>query len=203
MNAKDEQFRSIYKTYMPMLRVIARDKGIPNDEIDDLVQDTFASYYSHYPLDWLDYQIKATLVKTMKNRCIDYFRRQDTRPVTYWDPAMFQDNLLSENMRLGRDNLSIFLERQECKEVFEALKTMKEDWLQVLWLYSIEERPMDEVSEILGISVDACRARLSRGRKYLRKCLRPEAPETYRPTRKSGTSSLGNMANSREIPGST
>ncbi len=36
MNAKDEQFRSIYKTYMPMLRVIARDKGIPNDEIQPL-----------------------------------------------------------------------------------------------------------------------------------------------------------------------
>lgn len=203
MNSKEERFRSIYKKYMPMLRVIARNKRIPNDEIDDLIQDTFASYYSHYPLDWSDYQIKATLVRIMKNRCIDFFRRQESRPVSYWDPATLQANLLASNSCFYRDNLSIYLEHQECEDVLKALKTMKADWAKVFWLYSIEERPMDEISKILGISVDACRARLSRGRKYLRKYLHPEAPEKYRPTRKDGTSSLTNMVDTQEIPDGT
>ena len=51
MNSKEEQFLAIYETYMPLLRIIARKKMIPPDEIDDLIQESFAAYYSHYPMD--------------------------------------------------------------------------------------------------------------------------------------------------------
>ena len=47
MDSEDKLFRDIYNTYMPWLRMIATNKKIPLDEIDDLIQDTFAAYYSH------------------------------------------------------------------------------------------------------------------------------------------------------------
>ena len=150
MSTKDEQFRAIYMHYMPLMRIIARKKKIPEAEIDDLVQETFVAYYSHYPLDWTDPQIKAALAKIMRNRCIDYFRKRDNWLLTYYDPVSIQERLFSEEERFGRDNLSVYLEHQECEEVLNALGCMKKDWAQVFLLYMIEGRPMTEVSEKLG-----------------------------------------------------
>lgn len=195
---KEERFHSIYKSYAPMLRIIAKSKGIPVDEIEDLVQDTFASYYSHYPLEWEEKQIKAALIRIMKNLCVDYYRRRDARPVVYCDPVSIEENAISAGRQFARDNLSILLERQEYDEVVEVLRGMKEDWAKVFVLYVIEGRPMDEVSRMLGISSDACRARLSRGRKYLRECMFSDSPEEYRAAKKSKPSSLAGSP--RELP---
>ena len=39
MESQEDRFRSIYNYYMPLLRWIAKHRGIPYDEIDDLVQE--------------------------------------------------------------------------------------------------------------------------------------------------------------------
>lgn len=191
MNAKDELFHGIYTKYVQLMRIIARKREIPEADIEDLVQETFVAYYSHYPLDWSECQIKAALVKIMRNRCIDYFRKQEKWMLTYCDPASIQEKMLFDEKQIGRDSLSMFLERQELKEVLNALRYMKEDWAEVFLLYIIEGRSMEEVSEIMGLSADACRARLSRGRKYLRRYLCPEEPEKYRPSVRRKTSPEG------------
>ena len=186
--SEEEQFGAFFKRYMPLVRIVAKNKDIPVDEIDDFVQDTFAAYFFHYPIDWPEGQVKATLSKIVRNLCVDYYRKQEARPVTYYDPATIQELICWRSQKYGRDNLSIFLEHQELEEVIHALSEMREDWVQVIMLNIIEGRPMSEVSEILDISSDACRARLSRGRKHLRKVLSPEEPEKYRPCGRSKAS---------------
>lgn len=198
MSNEEERFRVIYKTYMPLVRIIARDKAIPIDEIDDFVQDTFAAYYSHYPLDWPERQMKAALITIVKHLCVDYYRKQETHLVTYCDPVTIQEAFSIYDQKFVRDNLSVYLEHQEYEEVLKAMKSMRPDWLEVFLLYIMEGRTMAEVSAILGISIDACRARLSRGRKYLRKNLCPEDPEKYRPTGRSKTSPLDDVPESEE-----
>ena len=93
MNAKDERFRAIYTKYVQLLRIIARKRNIPEADIEDLVQETFTAYYSHYPLDWSECQIKAVLTKIMRNRCVDYFRKQDKWLLTYCDPVEIQERM--------------------------------------------------------------------------------------------------------------
>lgn len=203
MNSKEDQFRVVYTAHVSLMRFIAKNKGIPTDEIEDLVQETFTAYYSHYPVDWPECKVKATLMKIMKNRCVDYYRSQGSHPVTYYDPTLIQDASLINERKFGRDSLSILLEQQEYEAVMEALKSMRKEWLVVFVLHVIEGRPMTEVSEILGIRADTCRARLARGRKHLRKCLCPEAPEKYRPTGRNRTSSLRNMGKTKELPEGT
>jgi len=51
---------------------------------------------------------------------------------------------------------------------------MSKDLQEAAILHLIEGRPQKEVCEILGISSDACRARISRARKFLRRELRKE-----------------------------
>lgn len=51
---------------------------------------------------------------------------------------------------------------------------MSKDLQEAAILHLIEGRPQKEVCEILGISGDACRARISRARKFLRRELKKD-----------------------------
>ena len=72
------------------------------------------------------------------------------------------------NLRVPKDSLSIVLEQENHQQVWETMKSMRSDWLEVFMLYFVHDVPIRKVSEMLGISVDACRTRISRGRKFLK-----------------------------------
>lgn len=164
----DEMFCSIYARYKHMLGVLARRYGVPHDDVEDIVQDTFLAYYGHYPLTWEDYKMRAMLCRILKNRCVDYLRRRDSHPSTSWDPVKMQTKGEFLDALTGKDALTVLVEREEFREVMDIIGSMKEDWSQVFDLHVIEGRPMEEVSKLLGTTDAACRTRLTRGRKYLK-----------------------------------
>lgn len=171
MDSENERFRSIYLKCMPLLRVIAKRRGIPYDEIDDIVQDTFFSFYRHYA-EFLptmtDDEVKKILTVILRNRCIDYLRRRSTHPVDYLDPSVIREQRFDP---VRDDVLRILMEDREYSDVMKALKEMRSDWAEIFILLAIEDRSVEEVSKRLGISKQACRTRLSRARKCLRKKL--------------------------------
>ena len=72
IKSQDERFYSIHSRYYPLLRTIAQRRGIPYDEIDDVLQDAFLAFYEHYPLTWPDSKIRATLppeIRTVSPFC--------------------------------------------------------------------------------------------------------------------------------------
>ena len=69
-------FNSIYVEYAPVLRVLAVRSGLPYGEVDDIVQETFLSYFTHYPVDWDSGKMKGMLARILKNKCIDYSRKK-------------------------------------------------------------------------------------------------------------------------------
>lgn len=172
MDSEDDLFGSIYARFMPMLRILAKRYGVPHDETEDIVQETFIAFYSHYPVTWEDYKIKAMLCRILKNRCVDYLRRRDTHPTTCWDPVKMEMEGERRSSLICKDALTILLEQQGYQEVLNLLESMKPDWAQVFFLYVIQGRPIEEVSKILGTTDAACRTRLTRGRKYLREKLK-------------------------------
>ena len=46
----DELLQSLYDVYQEPLRILARSYGIPDKDVDDIVQETFISYFEHYSL---------------------------------------------------------------------------------------------------------------------------------------------------------
>lgn len=168
MENPDEKFRAIYDRYMPLLRLIASRKFIPYDEIDDMVQETFTSFYAHYPLTWPEYKIRAALARIMRNLCTDYLRRCRTHPITYMDSSTLIAESRLPGLPAAKNPLDIVLENQQFQDILSIFKTMKHDWAIVFLLYLIQGRSMSEVSRMLGISEAACRMRLMRARNYLK-----------------------------------
>jgi len=167
MMSSEEMFNSIYKRFMPLVRVIARKYRISPADVDDVIQEVFISFYRAYPLDLPEKEICRLLAEITNNRCIDYLRKLKTHPEQSYDPVILQEELQSKDY-YHNDGLAVLIEKQKHAEIAATMKSMKKEWVEVFCLKVIEDRSFAEVSEILGISNAACRKRLQRGREHLR-----------------------------------
>lgn len=174
MNKQNELFRKIHTQNYSLLHMLARKKGIPLDDVEDMIQEVFLSYYEHYPLTWEGTQIRFMLAKILQNRCMDYWRISEKRELLCIDSEEPGEAASRIMLITEEDNLTILVKREEIRETLHALDTMKPEWAEVIRLRILEDRPMTEVSEMLGISDNLVRTRLTRGRRYLREMLGKE-----------------------------
>ena len=70
---------------------------------------------------------------------------------------------------IRKDVLDQVAEEDEVNYITKYLQDMKPEWRDVAILHFVEERPISEVSQILGIKEASCRMRLTRLRRYLKK----------------------------------
>lgn len=181
MNSDNEQLScSIYLRYVSALHIMAGSMRVPVDDREDLIQETFAKYFAKYSKelpDWSDAQIKGALIKIFKNCYVDYLRKLSSRPVTYVDLVQIESGEVSADHLVGNDPQNMILEEQEHRDVMEALDKMKPEWSEIIKKLVIEDRPVEEVSEELGISKEACRTRLCRAREKLRTIMNRDGPD--------------------------
>ena len=164
----NQKLRTMYEEYQPILRTIAKNQGVAVDDIDDVIQETFISYYLKYPLDWNEKQKKAMLVRILKNKSIDLFRKRSHYDVVSMDAEDPFDETKIVPINRTKDVLDCIAEDETKAEIKKEIDKMKQDWRDVITLCLIEDRPVEEVSAILEISEPALRMRISRIRKYLR-----------------------------------
>lgn len=168
----NELLQSMYEEHQAALRVLARAYGVPDKDVDDVVQETFIAYFEHYSLEWTPNRKRAMLVRILKNRCMDYHRLQKNRSTVSLNSSEYLEDLAARAS--GEDAVEAVLEHETYEMVKTAISKMSKDLQDAAILHLIEGRPQKEVSEILGISIDACRARISRAKKFLREKLGPE-----------------------------
>lgn len=163
---KREQLQALYEAYLVPLKKLAVRRGIGFDDIEDLVHDTILSFFEKYPLDWTDKQKKAMLTRIMHNKWVDNYRKQSH----YTDASVdeIEGNYLVMKKLMDKDVLFHVMNNETYREIWKLIDEMKKDWRDVIILYTIEERPITEVCEILGISEAVCRSRVSRARKDLK-----------------------------------
>lgn len=174
MNKQNELFREIHTQNYPLLRMLAKRKGIPQDDVEDMIQEVFLSYYEHYPLTWERTQIRVMLATILRNRCADYWRISEKREILCIDSEESEKEMPGITLITEDDNLTVLVKREEIREILRALETMKPEWAEVIRLHILEDRTTTEVGEMLGISDNLVRTRLTRGRKYLRELLKKE-----------------------------
>lgn len=119
-------------------------------DAQDAVQDTFCRYLGHAGKFRNEEHEKAWLIKVAQNRCRDMRRFQ---------------------MRHSQAELTEITgsyEDPEYSDVLEELISLPMSVKAAVYLHYIEGYKTTEVSEILGISANAVKKRLQRGREMLR-----------------------------------
>lgn len=170
MESLDERFHYIYNYYYPLLYSIARNKGVPTADRQDVIQDAILKFfrYSGKKISAMGKDDVRLLMSTIVHNCsVDYKRREERRLLSQ-SYSLDTINTIRNREASHTDILREIIIREEYEEVLAILKGMKKAWRDVMVLYLIEERPMKEVCQILNIKEDACRMRLMRARAYIR-----------------------------------
>lgn len=142
--------------YSPMLYKICVVMLGNEQDAQDAVQDTICRYLE-YNKEFRDGDHeKAWLIKVAQNRCRDMRRFQLRHP------------------QVTIDEITASYENPEYSHVLAELIQLPLPVKAAVYLHYVEGYKTAEVSEILGISVNAVKKRLQRGRKLLRLRLEEE-----------------------------
>lgn len=167
----DDLLRELYEGYQGALRYVAYNSGIPHEELDDIVQDTFFAFirsYSDKMEEWNDTQRKGMLMRILKNRCVDYYRSKKRYVSVSIDTGNFGEEFQVPDQFVDKDVLDYVTDREDLRIIKKCIQEMRPNWRDVAILHFVEGRPVPEVCEILKINGPTCRMRISRIRKYLR-----------------------------------
>lgn len=125
-------------------------------DAQDVIQDVFCRYIEHAP-DFRDREHeRAWLIKVAVNRCRDIHRFRLRHP------------------QAELEEISAYCELPEHSEVLAALMDLPESLKSVIYLHYIEGYKTTEIKDMLGISLNAVKKRLERGRKALKLTLSGE-----------------------------
>ena len=143
------------------------------DEAQDLLQETFVRAWSRLGELQAGAAFHAWLRTLVYRLAIDRCDKQQHRDQLFARYAMVAEGECTPEQRL--------LSREIGAAIAEAAQSLSESSRRIFTAFHIEDKSIMEISEEMGLSVGAVKARLFQGRKRLRKELENMAPETTMP----------------------
>ena len=127
-----------------------------DQDAQDAVQETFCRYMEHSKVFHDKEHEKAWLIKVAVNICRDMHRGRMRHPT------------------VNLDDISEYLPVPEQSEVLLELMNLPRKLKTVIYLHYIEGYKTTEIAEMMGITTNAVRKRMQRGREQLRLSLAEE-----------------------------
>jgi RNA polymerase sigma-70 factor, ECF subfamily len=144
---------------------IMRDRQDAEDE----VQNAFWKAFEHITQFNKDAKFSTWLTRIVVNQCLMKLRRLRRTRYTYIDDMSVGEEIVSLDLKDARQTPEQALGRIEVAGVlYEEIRRTPPLLRNVFLLRDVEQRPMPEVADRLGISVAAAKSRLLRARAELR-----------------------------------
>jgi RNA polymerase sigma-70 factor, ECF subfamily len=167
--AFDELMQRHQTGVMKIALSIVRDK----QEAEDEVQNAFWKAYEHINQFQRDAKFSTWLTRIVVNQCLMRLRQERRTKFSYIDDVLIGDEVMSLELPDTRESPEQALGHDEVASVLELEIRRTPPLLRnVFLLRDVEQRPMTEVAESLGISVAAAKSRLLRARAELRNRMR-------------------------------
>lgn len=147
-----EAFGEIYRKFAPLVHgvVLAR---VPQDEVQDIVQDIFLAAYNSIHTLRDKNAIGAWLVTISRNRATEFYRR--ARPTE----------------ELTEDISSKVSRKAEAREILNTIRSLPDAYRETLVLRLVEGMTGEEIAERTGLKPESVRVNLHRGMELLRQKL--------------------------------
>lgn len=139
------------KTHSDMLYKICIVMLGSQQDAQDVIQETFCRYWEKKPIFSDAEHEKAWLIKVATNKCKDMLRFR------FRHPQIPMDELINK-----------LAPQQEQQESLTELMELPENQRVVIYLYYVEGYQVKEIASLLGISVQAVKKRMQRGREQMR-----------------------------------
>lgn len=141
-------------------------------DAEDVVQNTFVKAATRMGQLLDGSRARAWLLQIAYRESIAVLRKRRETPT---DPASMPDSPSQE-----RGPADVAVASDLARTIAEAFERMNPDERMAVVLRDVEELPMREVAEVIGIGASAAKMRVSRGRESLRKMLEKELAHELR-----------------------
>lgn len=166
-------YATLEKKYRRIVSFLIR-KMIRNEEdVADLVQETFVKAYAALPSFQFEYPFSRWLYKIASNRCIDHLRRKRFQMVSLDAPITTRDGgeVHMEPQDGGHTPDIALLAKERASMLRDALDTLPPKYREVIRLRHEEELEYSEIAARLDQPLGTVKAHLFRARKLLYKKL--------------------------------
>ncbi len=167
--AFDELMTRYHPAALKVALSIVRDRQDAEDE----VQNAFWKAFEHIGQFNKDAKFSTWLTRIVVNQCLMKLRRTRRTRYTYIDDVLVGEEIVSLDLKDTRRTPEQALGRSEVANVlYDEIRRTPPLLRNVFLLRDVEQRPMPEVAQTLGISVAAAKSRLLRARAELRNRMR-------------------------------
>ena len=168
-------FAALVRRYERRVAITIRSVigDLSKDDLADVAQDIFLLVYKSLGSFRGDSQFGTYLTRIALRHCYRESKRRKKRGLLFMSyDAQSSDDHSSEERFAGDSRTDRAVIAEERKgEVLKALETLPEEFRTVLVLRVIDEMPVEEVAESLGISTGTVKSRLFRAKEKMRELL--------------------------------
>ena len=176
-NGDSLAFEELVRQHGPRLLRVARRMMKTEEDARDAVQDAFVAVFKSIGNFQEGSQLSTWLHRICINACLMRLRSQRRRPeedIEQYLPTFTDNGHQTDPSVSWRESAEGMMQRTEvCSLVRASIDRLPETYRVVLLLRDIEELTTEEAAETLGVTPNAVKIRLHRGRQALRGLLDP------------------------------
>lgn len=151
------------KVYNVALRILGN-----NEDAADMTQEAFIKAYNSLSGFRGDSKFSVWLTRIVSNLCLDFLRSRNRRPTISLSMEDDDGDDVQLDIADTRQSPELLLERSLTREsVRRGLRSLPEDYREILLLREIQGLSYDEIAAALNIEVGTVKSRIFRGRKKL------------------------------------
>ncbi len=146
------------------------------EEAMDLTQETFVNAFRSFPSFRGECKIHTWLCQIAINQCKNRFRQRDRRRSVEGPSLDAATGSEDPNQRLeiadwDQSPQEVLLRKEQYRYVLRAIAQLPPEYRHVVTLCDLQNLPYQEIAQITGLSLEAVKTRIHRGRLMLRRKL--------------------------------
>lgn len=168
-------FKEIVLKYQrKIFNLILRHINDP-EEAEDLTQETFFNAFKSFPTFRGECRIHTWLCQIALNQCKNRFRQRDRRR-SVEGPSLDQQTGGAEDPTRTleipdweQSPQEVLIRNETYRYVLKAIDSLPDEYRTVIVLCDLQQMPYQQIAQITGLSLEAVKTRIHRGRLMLRR----------------------------------
>lgn len=171
-----EFFGALMERYeAPLLRYIRRLSSLPNEDAEDILQETFIKAYRNINDYDSDAKFSSWIYRIAHNQTIDTIRKRKGSRASF----SIDENDAAQFLRAATD-IGMEAERSDTlARIAAIIRTLPETYREALILRFLEEKSYEEIMDILRLPKGSVATLVHRGKKILHDRMKEERIEHF------------------------
>ncbi|MCA9919235.1 MAG: sigma-70 family RNA polymerase sigma factor [Anaerolineales bacterium] len=156
----DRPFQELFRRYQSVVWRVCYSYMRNREDAEDLTQEVFFKVYRSLHQFEGRSSFKTWLYRVAINTCQNEIRRRGRRP----KEAETEMDVVAEIMPSGQPLEKVYQEQYQRELLAEALASLDPGVSEILYMKDMEERPYNEIADMLDIGISAAKMRVQRAR---------------------------------------